>query len=386
MELNKKNMRKLMLLIAFGLVVYFGLLNLRSIPSYFGLAVHIISPIVLGFVMAYIFNILMRVIEVRAFAPLNRRFVKTWPKLRRVVSILVSLLIIIGMIALIVVIILPDLIKTVTGLSNNIPSYFNQLQLSIKQFYGHHPLLQKQLGNIRIDWSSISQLLLQYAQQFTKNLVGYTITLTTNVFNGFVTFILGFVIAINILFQKETLKKQVKRLLFAYLPQDYPHKVLKVCRLTNQAFSDFIAGQCWGAVILGVLCYVGMMAFRFPFALLISVFVAVLSFVPILGQILGVIVGALLILTVSPIQALWFIVYLNVLQQLNGNLIYPKIVGSKMDLPALWVLIAITIGGNTFGLVGMLVSIPIFSVIHILLRENIRRRLDKPRRCGPRAE
>lgn len=377
MELNKTNMRKIMLLIAFGIALYLGLMNLYRLPSFAGFIANVFMPVILGFVVAYVFNVLHREIDTHAFAVLNRRCTKQWPKFRKSAGVLLSLLIIAGIIVLVVLIIVPDLVNTVTNISNNIPAYFKRLQEQYNTFLQDNPYIRKQFQDINIDWSSISQMLAQYVQQFTGSLVGYTILLTANIFNGFVTFILGFVISINILLQKDTLKTQTKRFLFAYLPRQCPNKVIRVLNLTNQAFSDFIAGQCLGALILGLLCFIGMLIFGFPFALLISVFAAILSLIPILGQIVSVLLGFLLIFTVSPIQALWFAVYFIILLQVDGNLIYPKIVGSKMDLPTLWVLIAITLGGNLFGVVGMLVSIPIFSVFRILLSENIKERLAK---------
>jgi predicted PurR-regulated permease PerM len=329
-------------------------------------------------VVAYIFNVLVHQVETHAFSPLNHRFTKKWPKFRRHTSIIVSLLIVAGILVLFILVIVPDLVSTITSLSNNIPSFFNELQQNYNKFNKENPYIYNQLKNVQINWTSISQILAQYGQKFAGNLVGFTISVTANVFHDLITFILGFVIAINILLQKEMLKKQIKRFLFAYLPLAFTNRVIKICNLTNQAFSEFITGQCLGGVILGVLCFVGMLIFRFPFALLISVLVAILSLIPILGGVFSVIIGALLILTVSPIQAIWFVVFFIILQQLDGNLIFPKVVGSKMGLPALWVLIAITIGGNAFGVVGILVSIPIFSVFHILLRENINERLEKP--------
>ena len=377
MELNRENMKKIMFLIAFGILACLGLLNLYRIPNFLGFIGHVFAPITLGLVAAYIFNILINGIEKHAFPWFNHRSTKGWAKFCRPISIIISLLIVVGILVLFALIIVPDLFSTITNLSNNIPSFFDQLQKNYNTFNTDNPFFNKQLKNVHIEWTSISQILAQYSQQIASNLVGNTISLTANVFQGFITFILGFVIAVNVLIQKELLKKQIKKFLLAYLPHELTNKFLKICKLTDQAFSGFIVGQCLGAVILGVICFIGMLLFRFPFALLISVLVTILALIPILGQILSVIIGALLILTVSPIQAFWFIIFINVLLQLNGNLIFPKVVGSKMDLPVLWVLIAITIGGGAFGVVGILLSIPIFAVIHILMRENINDRLAK---------
>lgn len=379
MELNRGNMKKLMLLIAFGIVFYLGLTNLYRLQSFFGMVAGLFAPILFGFAVAYVFNVLLRVIEARLFPPLDRRFQRVWPKLRRPASITLSLLAVIGSLVLIALIIVPDLVSTATSLAGSIPALLGRAAKQYHAFAARYPDISRHLSSFRVDWASVSQMLTQNVREFANYLVNDTLTLTTNLFNGFVSAILGFVIAVNILFSKETLERQLRKLLYAFLPRDYPHKMIRVLKLTDQAFSDFIAGQCIGAVILGILCFLGMLLFRFPYALLISVLIAVFALLPILGQIFGTIIGALLILTVSPIQALWFIVYVNVLQQLNGSLVYPKIVGSKIGLPTLWVLVAITLGGSLFGIPGMLVSIPIFSVARTLLSESVERRLRKKR-------
>lgn len=377
MELDKKNMKKIMLLIAFGILLCFGLVNLHRVPSLVGWVGYVLEPITFGVVVAYIFNALVHEIELHAFSWFNHRCTKRWPKIRHPVSVMVTLLIIVGIFVLVALVVVPDLVNAITKLSNIIPTFIDHLQQNYNQLSTKFPVISEQLKNVHIDWSSLSQMLSKYTHQIASNLVSYTITWTTNLFRGFLTIILGLVIAINILLQKKILKKQMKKLLLAYLPSKFTNKTFKIFHLTNEAFAGFITGQCFGAVILGVMCFVGMTLLRFPFALLISVFVAVFSFLPFIGQFFGAFIGALIILTVSPVQAFWYIVYVIALQQLNGNLVYPKIVGSKIGLPVLWVLIAITIGGNAFGIVGMLVSIPVFAVIQVLLRENMNGRLSK---------
>lgn len=377
MDLNRRTMKKLMALIAFGIAFCLGLLNLYRFRALVGTIAAILQPILLGFVVAYIFNILMREIETRAFARMDRRFVKHWPRIRRPLSISISLMLVFGLFALIAFIIVPDLITSVTNIANDIPSLFHNLQKQYETFVRKNPIIGAHMASLQVDWDSVTRSFAQEAKHSSTALVNFTISFTTSLLNGFVSFILGFIIAVNILFSKEKLKEQFRRLLYAFLPKDYPEKTIRLLRITDRAFSDFITGQCLGAAVLGGLCFLGMLVFRFPFSLLISVLVAFFALLPILGQIFSVLIGALLILTVSPIQALWFTIYLLVLQQINGNLIYPKVVGSKIGLPTLWVLVAIALGGNLFGIVGMLVSIPIFSVARTLLKESIDRRLAK---------
>lgn len=375
MELNKDNMKKIALLIIFGIAVYMGLKNLYQFSALLSTVGAIFAPILLGLVFAFILNVLMLQVETRLFSGLNRRYTKIWPKFRRPISILAALLIVMGALALILLIVVPELVRTITNLTNQIPSFFNGLQANLTQLGKEHPGIGEYFSNIKIDWASTSQMLALYGQQLAGALVGSTVAVTTNVFHGAMTFVLGFVIAMNILIQKEKLQRQVKKVLCAYLPPKFNIPFLRLCSLVYRAFSNFIAGQCTEACILATLCFIGMNIFRFPYALLVSVLVAFMALIPILGSFLSTVIGALLILIVSPIQAVWFVVFFVVLQQLEGNLIFPHVVGSKVGLPALWVLVAVTIGGNLFGVVGMLVNIPLCSVLYTLLRENVDKRL-----------
>ena len=200
------------------------------------------------------------------------------------------------------------------------------------------------------------------------------VSATTSLFHGAISLVLTAVIAINTLAQKERLVAQMRKVLYAYLPRKHADSIRHVCRLTNRAFYNCITGTCTEACILGTLCFIGMNIFHFPYAILISVLVAFNALIPILGSFLSTVVGGLLVAIVSPIQGLWYMVYFCILQQLEGNLIYPRVVGSRVGLPVLWMLIAITIGGNAFGVLGMIINIPVCSVLYALLRENVHKR------------
>lgn len=385
MELNKANMKKIAFLIAFAVIFYTAVKNIYLLPQFVNFVGAVLSPVLLGLVFAFIINVLMRLVETRLFAGLNRRCTKIWPKIRRPISFLVALLIILGVIALILLIVVPELVRTITSLTNQIPTFFNGLQVYLARIETAYPDIGNYLSNIKIDWANVSEMIALYGKNLASTLVNSTVTATTNVFHGFITFVLGFVISVNILMQKEKLKRQVKKVMVAYVPLRYNHVIFRLCRLTYRAFSNFIIGQCTESCILGTLCFIGMSIFRFPYALLISVFVVFMSLIPIIGSFLSTVVGALIISIVSPIQALWYIVFFVVLQQLEGNLIYPHVVGSRVGLPALWVLVAVTIGGNLFGLVGMLVNIPLCSVLYVLLRENVEKRLRKKQKTEERS-
>jgi predicted PurR-regulated permease PerM len=378
MELDKNNMKKIAFLIAFAIAFYMGLQNLYLVSNLFNAVISILLPILLGFAFAFIVNVLMIQVETKLFAPLNKRYKKNWVKARRPLSILVSLLIIFGVIALILLIVIPELVNTITNLTTSIPPFLTQLQNNLIKLSNKHPYIGEYIGTININWTNISQMLATYMQNIGTSLVNSTVTITTGVFHGAMTLVLSFVIMLNILVQKEKLEGQAKRVFLAYLPKKFTDPFFRLCRLTTRAFSNFIAGQLTEACILATLCFIGMNIFGFPYALLISVFVAFMALIPIIGAFLSTVVGGLLISIVSPIQAIGFVIFFVVLQQLEGNFIFPRVVGSKVGLPGLWVLIAVTIGGNMFGVIGMIVNIPLCSVLYMLLRENVNKRLAKP--------
>lgn len=374
MELDRRNMKRTAFLIAFGVAFYMALKNLYQLSNLISSVLNVIGPVLAGCAIAFVVNVLMVQVETRLFPPLNRRFRHIWPKFRRGVSILLSVVLIVGLLALILLIIIPGLVRTITSLTDHIPDFFNNLQDSVTKVYQKHPEIAEYFRNVNIDWTSVSQLLAGYGQKLAENLVSSTVTVTTGLFHGMISCVLSLVISLNVLAQKEKLCGQAKTVLYAYLPQKRADSVYHIFHLTNRAFYNFIAGTCTEACILSTLCFIGMNLFHFPYALLVSVFVFFMDFIPILGSFFSSVVGALLILIVSPLQALWYIVFFNVLQQLEGNLIYPRVVGSRVGLPALWVLVAVTIGANTLGVLGMVISVPICSVLYALLREDVKRR------------
>ena len=386
MELNKSNMKKIVLLIVFAVAFYMLVKNLYLVPSFFGTILNIVGPVLAGFAVAFVVNVLMLQVENRLFAPLNRKYKKRWPKVRRAFSILLSFVIIFGLITLLLFFVIPELARTITNLTNSIPSVVTNLQKSMLAFSAAHPKLAEYADSLKINWPNISSALASYGQNIAGGLINSTVAATQNLFHGAISIVLTLVIAINTLAQKEKLIAQIKRVLYVYLPRKHADSIHHIFRLTSRAFYNCITGTLTEACILGTLCFIGMNLFHFPYAILISVLVAFNALIPIIGSFLSTVVGALLVAIVNPIQGLWYIVYFCTLQQLEGNLIYPRVVGSRVGLPVLWMLIAITIGGNAFGVLGMIINIPICSVLYTLLRENVNNREkrltpDKPQKA-----
>ena len=227
--------------------------------------------------------------------------------------------------------------------------------------------------NIELDWNKITS----FIQNGATNVISSTFNAAASVVNGTINFFLGLIFAFYLLSQKEKLMVQTKRFLYAFFPEKKMDSILRVGSLANKTFSNFISGQCTEAVILGVLCFIGMSVFRFPYALMISVLVGFMSLIPIFGAFIGVAIGAFLILMVSPLKALWFVVFFIVLQQVEGNLIYPRVVGNSIGLPAIWVLVAVIVGGSAMGILGMILFIPLCSVLYALLREAVPKKLSE---------
>lgn len=377
MELDRKTIKKILLIITFGIVLFLGLKNISAVAKVLGAALGLLMPLIIGFCVAFILNVLLKFIEERAFAPLNRRNPPLWGRIRRTAGIVLTLGVIVGILFILVFMIVPELKRAFMLLIDNMPQYTEQVKLWIAQAAAFLKVDLSTLTNLEIDWEKISATALDYLKRDSGKLVNTTVGITTSIFSGIFNFILGVVFSVYILMQKEKLGSQGKRMLYAFLPEKWADKALHVAGLSNKMFSRFVTGQCTEAVIIGVLCFVGMVVFRMPYAPMISVLVGFTSLIPIFGAFIGTAIGAFLILMDSPMQALWFVIFIIVLQQMEGDIIYPRVVGSSVGLPSLWVLLAVTIGGSVWGVVGMLVSVPVCSVLYCLAREIVGARLEE---------
>ena len=233
------------------------------------------------------------------------------------------------------------------------------------------------VNDIKIDWDKVLNGMVSFFKNGAGSVLGSTFTVAKSIVSGLATFFIAFVFACYILLQKEKLNIQIRKIMYAYLKEEYVEKALDVCSLTYKTFSSFLTGQCVEAVILGAMFVVTMTVFRLPYAMLVGILIAFTALIPIFGAFIGCVVGAFLILMVAPMKALVFVVLFLVLQQIEGNLIYPRVVGSSVGLPSIWVLAAVSIGGSLMGIVGMLVFIPIVSVVYTLFRNNVYWQLKK---------
>lgn len=366
--------RRNFLLLFAGIAFFVALWRLDVVAAWGGALLGLLTPFITGLCIAFILNVLMRFLETKVFAPLNQRCGKVWHALRRPLCLILTMAIFAGVLLVVLLIIVPEIKNTVQNIAVQLPGYIAQAQQWLIQTAGQFGIAQEQLTLPQIDWEQAMQLVVNFFQSGSLDFINKTVNVTGSIMGGVFNAVISLVFAIYLLLQKERLLGQVQRLMLAYLPERRCQRIFEVGRLSNKVFSNFFAGQFIEAIILGVLCGAGMAIFRMPYALTIGVLVGFLALIPIFGAITGTVVGALLILMVDPLQAVWFVVFLVILQQIEGNLIYPRVVGTSVGLPGIWVLLAVSVGGGAFGVTGMLVGVPLASVIYTLLRQSVRRR------------
>ena len=372
MEWNKKTLRNIFLGVAGCIVLYWLLHETTQVFSWVQRFINLISPFLVGAAIAFILNVPMRGFERML------KFIKSngW---RRGLSILLTLIAVLLVIAGVVYLIIPQIASAVETLIEEIPGFVNRVITSITTFINSHPELLAWVSENtdfhNMDWSEVAQKAISFVTgslgSVADSAINAVISLSTGVFNG----VLSLVFALYCLAKKEVLARQGRRLLYSAFPEKFSDETIRVFRMTNTAFSNFISGQCLEAMILGMMFAIAMPIFQMPYMPLVSVIIAVTALVPIVGAFVGCALGAFFILVDNPEQAFWFVIMFLVLQQIEGNMIYPRVVGSSIGLPGMWVLVAVGVGGDLMGVSGMLIMIPLASVVYALLREFTQRRL-----------
>ena len=370
MEFNKQTVKALLGVVCGGIAFAAALLHLDVVAGAAGWLLGILSPLLLGCAIAFILNVPMRALE-RCLFP----HAKKANKLRRPLALLLTVAAVSAVLALAGMVIVPGVRDAVTSIAAQVPEAFERLQESAARFQEYLPLLADQIEGLSIDWASLSQKAIGLVQDWGGRLLSSGGGFIGGVVSGVSTFVIGLIFSFYILLQKEKLSRQARQVFYAILPERWADRLLEVLRLAERTFSSFLSGQCLEACILGTLFVVAMTLFQIPYALLVGVLIALTALIPIVGAFIGCAVGALLIAIDDPWKALWFIVLFLVLQQVEGNLIYPHVVGSSVGLPSIWVLFAVTLGGSLMGILGMLVFIPVCSVLYALFRGYVKDRL-----------
>lgn len=373
MELTKKNMRNISIIIAFGIILFWSLQNYQIILNVIGFLFDVMLPFILGGCIAFILNVLMKSVE----DIWNLLFKNRGLKIKRGVCLLVSLGIIIGFIYILLTMIIPEVKNTLLIIADMFPSFMKEFTHVVDSALQNFNLESLDAIPKDINWNDIGNTIANFLGKSSYSFLTTTFGITTSIFGVVFDFVLGFVFSLYILLQKEKLSMQAKKITYAYVEETKANRFFEIMSLSNRIFTKFVTGQLLEAFIIGFLCFVGMNLFAFPYAIMISSLVGVTALIPIFGAFIGTGVGAFFIMMVDPMKAIWFIIFIIVLQQLEGNLIYPKVVGKSVGLPGIWVLVAVTIGGSVYGIVGMLISVPLSSIIYSLLRENVYKRLQK---------
>lgn len=370
----KIDYKKILEIVLIGIGCYWALNNFQIILDIFNSILAVIMPFLLGIMIAFILNVLMIRIE-----KILSRFIldKKYTSFKRVISIIVSLLIVIGVIGIIITLIIPELTNAIKVIVKSFPETFEQLQVRINQNGNSFPQLETWINSV--DLNSIASELSGLFKIGLTGMLGSTVDVISMFFTSILNLVVGIVFALYILMSKETLKRQSHKLIDAYIPKRISVKLLEVGTLARTTFSNFVIGQTVEAFILGTLCAVGMAVLNLPYAPMVGSLVGITAFVPIVGAFIGGGIGAFMILTVDPMQALIFIIFLVVLQQLEGDLIYPRVVGSSVGLPSIWVLFAVTVGGGLWGITGMLFSVPVLSVVYALIKGHVNKSGTKPK-------
>ena len=376
MELNKENVRKLKELIVFTIVIMIALWKYPMVLSGLKFILNIIFPFLMGGAIAFILNVPMHFLEDKIFGS-ERAQKKVVQRIARPLSLALTILLVVGIIVMVMFVVIPELGATILTLGKSIQDFVPKVQEWCEKFFHDNKEVMVWAESLNMDWQKILNSVIGFFKNGAGDVLNSTMSAARNLVSAVTTFFIAFVFACYILLQKEKLHVQMKKLLFAYLPKKRVEQALSICSLTYRTFSNFLTGQCVEALILGTMFFVVMTIIRMPYAMLVGVLIAFTALIPIFGAFIGCAVGAFLILMVDPLKAVIFVIMFLVLQQIEGNFIYPKVVGNSVGLPSLWVLAAVSIGGSLMGVVGMLVFIPTVSVLYTLLRENIYHRLGK---------
>ena len=369
MELSRETVKRIKGLIVFAALVVACLWKYDVVVSVLAFIFHVIFPFVLGGAIAFILNVPMNFIQRHLFAPERVERHKIQKKIARPVSMLIVIFGVFGIVALVMFVLIPQLGDTFSNLGSSIQAFIPKVQEWAEKLFHDNKEIMTWVNSLKFDWNKIMDAGIDFFKNGARSVLDSTITAAKSIVSGITTFFIAFVFAVYILLQKEKLGIQAKKVLFAFVRKGRAEAAMEVLSLTYNTFSNFLTGQCLEAIILGSMFVITMTLFKLPYALLVGIVIAFTALIPIFGAFIGCALGAFLIFMVDPFKALMFVILFLVLQQIEGNLIYPHVVGNSVGLPSIWVLAAVSIGGSLLGIVGMLIFIPIISVVYALFRE-----------------
>ena len=369
-------MKKWIILVLVGVLAFWGLNNIESIFKMLGNIYMVFSPFILGAAIAYVLNIPMTKVEYLLKKAIPDKYEDKYKGLIRAVSIVLSLLLLLCIVGFIAFLLIPELIENIESLMNSVPTLVESGKDFVIDLLDKYPDIQKEIEVVFAESGNVSGIVSSILTYIVNGIVGFV----SGMVDGFVYIFTGLIFAIYMLGQKEKLVDGMTRLVYGFAEKRKANKIMKVASLTNKTFSKFISGQCVEAVILGTIIFVVCLLCGFPYALLIGVLTAVTALIPIFGALIACVVGAVLIAITNPIQALIFVLVFVIIQQIEGNVIYPKVVGKSVGLSPIWTLLAVTVGGNLFGIPGMLIGLPLASVVYALIKKDINNKIVKIKR------
>ena len=366
----KRDIKKnIILIITYIALIIFVLVNFEKILSILGYIINIFSPFIFGAIVAFVLNVLVNFIERKLFGKVKK---KTWLKIRRPLSITISVVLVIFIIVFIMNLLIPQLKNSVSLFTDSLPTYKEDIINIMNKFNLEETTIKKVSDYL----DNFGKVITDYIKGNSKDVITVTTEVATSLIAIISKAVIAIVFAIYIIAQKETLKRQFNKLMSAYLKPRTVNRINKYASMANTTFSNFVTGQCLEALIFGSLCFLGMLILRLPYATTIAVLLGFTALIPVFGAFIGTFLGAFLILMISPIKAIIFVVFILVLQQIEGNLIYPKVVGKSVGLPGIWVLLSVTIGASVGGILGMLIATPLCSLLYILLRQAVNDRIN----------
>ena len=370
----KNEIRKnIVFIITYIAILIFALVNFEKILSILGYIINILSPFLFGIILAFVLNVLVNFIEKKIFGKIKPS--KTWEKVKRPVSITLSLILVILIIVFIMNLLIPQLKNSVSLFTESLPEYKEDVIGVLNKF----DVTDSTINKVSEYLDNFSKVITDYIKGNSKDVITVTTEVATSIVEIISKAIIAIVFAIYMIAQKETLRRQFDKLMNAYLKPKNIDKINTVAVTANKTFSNFVTGQCLEALIFGSLCFIGMLIFGFPYAPTISVLIGFTALIPIFGAFIGTALGAFLILMVSPIKAILFVVFVIILQQIEGNFIYPKVVGKSVGLSGMWVLLSVTVGASVGGILGLLIATPLCSLLYSFLTQIVNDRIRKNR-------
>jgi predicted PurR-regulated permease PerM len=364
MEIQKEDFKKILIIITYSIILFGVIMNFQKSLDVMSWLFKLILPFIVGFSLAFLINVIMVPIENR----LKTIFKNYSYVSERVIALIISLLLIIFAISFLLFLVVPEFKNTIGMVSQRLPEMAKKIDTWQGSYIKNIPF---KLPDIEINWENVIEWGRAFVGKGGSAIFSTTVNISSSILNVFFNIIIGFVFAIYLLLQKENLSKQVKDTLFRFISENRVNKVIKLGNKSQEIFSNFIRGQFLEALIIGLLTFIGMLVFNLPYPLVISALVGFTAIIPVFGALIGTCIGVFLILMVNPIKALWFLIFLLILQQIEGNLIYPKVVGNSIGLPSIWVFTAVTIGASAFGVLGMLIGVPLCSLLYSILREKV---------------